>query len=111
MDITKFNEFINSNILIFNETYKIMFLETAHLSSTDSIRENKNYKDIVLMGNKIIPHIMNEILNNDGNIILYFLVEDITGIFDKPKIVQIIIHLFINLPYRNNIVFNISKFR
>jgi hypothetical protein len=81
MDITKFNEFINSNILIFNETYKIMFLETAHLSSTDSIRENKNYKDIVLMGNKIIPHIMNEILNNDGNIILYFLVEDITGIF------------------------------
>ena len=81
MDITKFSEFINSNILIFNETYKIMFLETAHLSSTDSIRENKNYKDIVLMGNKIIPHIMNEILNNDGNIILYFLVEDITGIF------------------------------
>ena len=72
MDITKFNEFINSNILIFNETYKTMFLETAHLSSTDSIRENKKYKEIISMGNKIIPHIMNEILNNDGNIILYF---------------------------------------
>ena len=48
MDITKFNEFINSNILIFKETYKSMILETAHLSSTDSIRENKNYKEIVL---------------------------------------------------------------
>jgi hypothetical protein len=78
----KINEFINNDDELleqFEILNKELFYETAHLSNMDHIKSSDSYKKILSYSFDILPIVMNEIINNNGNYTLCFIVFDIVG--------------------------------
>lgn len=75
----KINEFINNNIKQeFDKLDRMMFLETAHLSDLDLIKNNKHYKIILENIDNFLPFVIYKILNKEGTFAHRLLFQDVS---------------------------------